>query len=58
MTDLTADEPIPPPCDPEDGYCSHPRYHTSLDCYPRYFELEYEGPQGGQVMTHEEWTSV
>lgn len=44
-------------CDP-DSCCKHERQHTSMDCYPRYVELEYEGPDGGEVMTFEQWLEV
>lgn len=42
-------------CPPDQGYCSEPQAHSSLDCYPRYAEIEYEGTA---VMTYEEWLLV
>lgn len=41
-------------CDPDGGECRHSD-HTSMDCYPKYRQLEDEG-QG--YMTYEEWTRV
>lgn len=42
-------------CDPTD--VCQVEGHTSLDCYPQYVHLEYEGP-GSRVMTWEEWQQV
>lgn len=38
------------------GACQQPQFHTSMNCYPRYCEMEYEGPGTEQkIMTYTEW---
>jgi hypothetical protein len=50
--------------DVEQAYEVHRTQHRafgscdSLTCYPRYVELEYEGPQGPVVMTFAEWAAT
>lgn len=44
-----------PPC--SETQCRNPG-HSSMDCYPRYAELEYEGPSGPEIMTRDEWERV
>ena len=46
-------------CDPDAPGCRHPRQHTSLDCYARYVELEYDEPAAAErIMTFEQWSQV
>lgn len=42
------------------AYCpqettDHVTLCTSITCYDKYVELAYEGPEGPDVMTHEQW---
>lgn len=43
-------------CWPSQGPCQCPEKHTSLDCYARYVDLEYEGSMSS-LMTYEEWSA-
>jgi hypothetical protein len=36
--------------------CDNPN-HTSLTCYEKYYQLEYEGP-GSQVMDYTTWRAL
>lgn len=47
--------PVLAACD--DNTCRNST-HTSLDCYAAYVSMEYEGPNGPEIMSRDEWERV